>query len=62
MVKAAKTKANHVLGLPIIVFSRRVESITSKATVSNEFPVQAKSRSEDESRKQENLTFKSHLE
>ena len=62
MVKAAKRKANHVLGLPIIVFSQRVESITYKATISNEFPVQAKSRSEDGSRKQENLTFKSHLE
>ena len=32
---AVTTEANHVLGLPLIVSTRRVKPITSKATISN---------------------------
>ena len=55
----AATKANHVLGLPIIVSTRRVEAIASKAMVSDEVPVLAKSRSEEGSQKPMDLTLKS---
>ena len=41
------TKANHVLGLPLIVSTKRVVPITSKATVSDEVLVIAKPRSEE---------------
>ena len=41
LVEAAKTKANQVLGSPPTVSTRRVESTTSKATVSEEVPVLA---------------------
>ena len=44
---AAATEANHILGLPLTVSTRRVELITSKAMISNEAPVLAKSRSEE---------------
>ena len=44
---AAAIEANHVLGLPLTVFTRRVKSITSKATVLDEAPVLAKSISEE---------------
>ena len=47
MVGAAKTEANQVLGLPLIVSTQRVESKTSKAMVSEEVFVLAKSLSEE---------------
>ena len=43
----ATNEANHVPGLPLIVSTRRVELITSKATVLDEASVLAKSRSEE---------------
>ena len=59
---AAMNKANRVLGLPLTVSTQRVESITSKETVTDEVLVLAKYRSEDGSRKIEDLTLKSHKE
>ena len=53
------TETNHALGLPLIVSTLRVEPITSKATVSDEASVLAKSRFE-EGQKPEDLTLKSH--
>ena len=47
MVEAANTEANQVLGSPPIVSIQRVESITSKATVSYDIPILGKSRSEE---------------
>ena len=47
LVGAAKTEANQVLGLPLKLSTQRVEPTTSKATVSEEVPVLAKSRSEE---------------
>ena len=47
MVKAAKTKENQVLGLPLTVSIQRVEPIITKVTVSEEDPVLSKSRSEE---------------
>ena len=47
MVGEAKTKANQVLGSPLTVSTRKVELITSKAMVSEEVSVLAKSRSEE---------------
>ena len=44
LIGAAKTKANQVLGLPLTISTRRVEPTTSKAMVSEEVPVLAKSR------------------
>ena len=35
---AVTTEANHVLGLPLIVSTRRVKPITSKATISDKAP------------------------
>ena len=43
MVGVAKTEKNQVLGLPLIVSTRRVELTTSKATVFEEVLVLAKS-------------------
>ena len=59
---ATSTKANHVLSLPLTVSTRRVEPITSKATVSGEAPVLAKTESKEGSRELEDLTLKSHQE
>ena len=56
---AAATKANLVLGLPLTVSTRRVELITTKAMVSNEAPMLAKSRFEEGNREPEDLTLKS---
>ena len=55
-------EANHVLGLPLTVSTRRVESITSKAMVSDESSIIYKSRSEEVNQKLEDLTLKSHEE
>ena len=52
LVKAPKTEANQVLGSSLTVSTRRVESITSKATVSEKVPVLAKSQSEEEAKTQ----------
>ena len=49
-IGAAKTEANQVLRLPLTVFTRTVEPTTSKATVSKEVSVLAKSRSEEEAK------------
>ena len=43
MVEAAKTEVNQVLSLPLTISTQRVEPITSKATVSDEVLVLAKS-------------------
>ena len=43
----AMNEANHVLGLPLIASTRRVELITSKETVLEEVLVLAKPRSEE---------------
>ena len=59
---AVTTKENHVLGLPLTISTRKVEPITSKATVSDEALVLAKSRSEEGSREPEDLMLKSHKE
>ena len=58
----AATEATHVIGLSITVSKRRVEPITSKATVSDEASVVAKSKSKEGSKKPKDLTFKSHEE
>ena len=58
----ATTEADHVLGLPQIVSTRRVEPITSKATISDKAPVLAKSRSKEGSQEPEDLTLKYHKE
>ena len=58
----ATIKANHVLGLPLTISTRRVESITSKPMVPNEALVLAKSRLEEGSKNPEDLTLKSHEE
>ena len=47
MVGAAKTEVNQVLCSPLIVSTRRVEPITSKAMISNEDSVLANSRSKE---------------
>ena len=47
MVEVAKTEANQVLGFPLTVSTRRLESITFKAMVLEELPMIAKSRSEE---------------
>ena len=47
LVGVAKTETNQVLGSPLTVSTRRVEPITSKAKVSEEISVLAKSRSEE---------------
>ena len=47
LVGAAKTEVNQVLGLPLTVSTRRVEQTTSKAMVSEEVSMLAKSRSEE---------------
>ena len=57
---ASATEANRVLGLPLIVSTRRVEPVTSKATVFDEALVLAKSRFDEGSRGPEDLTLKSH--
>ena len=59
---ATVTEANQVIGLPLIVSTRRVELITSMATVSDEALVLAKSRSKEGRRKPDDLTLKSHKE
>ena len=51
LVGAVKIEANHVLGLPLIVSTRRVEPKTSKVMVSKEVSVLAKSRSKEISQK-----------
>ena len=56
------TEATHVIGLSITVSKRRVQLVTSKATVSDEASVVAKSKSKEGSKKPEDLTFKSHEE
>ena len=53
------TEANHVRGLPLTISIQRVDSITSKATVSVEASVLAKSRFEEGSQKPKDLTLKS---
>ena len=47
MARATKTKVNQVLGSPLQESTRRVEPITSKAMVSKEVSVLAKSQSEE---------------
>ena len=47
LVRAAKTKANQVLVLPLTVSTRRVDPTTSKAMVSKRVPMLAKSISEE---------------
>ena len=47
LVEASKTEANQVLGFPLIVSIRKVESTTSKVMVSEEVLVLAKSRFEE---------------
>ena len=47
LVGAAKTETNQVLGSPLTVSTRKVELTTSKAMVSKEVPVLAKSRFEE---------------
>ena len=47
LVEATKTEVNQALGLPLTVSTQRVEPITSKATVSEEVLVLAKSQSEE---------------
>ena len=47
LVGAAKTKANQVLGSPLMVSTRRVEPTTYKVMVSKRVPVLAKSLSEE---------------
>ena len=50
LVGVVKAEANQVLNLPLIVSTRRVKLITSKAMVSEEVSVLAKSRSEEGSK------------
>ena len=50
LVWAAKSKANQVLGLPLTISAQRVELTTSKAMVSEEVLVLAKSRFEEEAK------------
>ena len=50
LVEVAKTEANQVLGSPLTVSTRRVELKTSKAKISEEVSVLAKSRSEEEAK------------
>ena len=50
LVESTKTEVNKILGSPLMVSTRRVESTTSKATVLEEFLVLAKSRSEEEAK------------
>ena len=57
---ATAAKANHVLGLPLTVSTQRVELITTKAMVSNEAPMLAKSIFEEGNPELEDLTLKSH--
>ena len=47
MVGAVKSEVNQVLGLPLIISTRRVEATTSKATISEEVLMLSKSRSEE---------------
>ena len=47
LVGVAKTEVNQVLGSPLTVSTRKLELTTSKATVSEEVPVLAKSRFEE---------------
>ena len=47
IVRAAKTEVNQVLGSPLTVSTRRVELTTSKATISKEVLMLAKSRIEE---------------
>ena len=56
------TEANQVLGFPLTVSIRKMEPITSKATVLDEALVLANSKSEEGSQKPEDLTLKSHKE
>ena len=56
------TEANHVLGLPLTVSTRRVKWITFKATVSDKASMISKSKSEEVNQKLEDLTLKSHEE
>ena len=62
MAEATKTEANQVLDSPLIVSAGRVEPITSKATVSDEVLVLAKSIPKSGSQQLEDLTLKSHQE
>ena len=50
LVEAAKAEVNQVLGSSLTVSKRIVELITSKATVSKEVLMLAKSRSEEEAK------------
>ena len=50
LVETAKTEVNQVLGSSLTVSKRILELITSKATVSKEVPMLAKSRSEEEAK------------
>ena len=59
---AVATKANHVFGLPLIVSTRSVKPITSKATVLNKALVPTKSRSREGTQKPKDLTLKSQEE
>ena len=62
MVRVAKTKANQVLGSPLTISTQRVELITSKATITKEVSVLAKSGSEAKTRShQEELYLKNTL-
>ena len=56
---AVATEENHVLGFPLTLYTQRVDSITSKATILDEALRLAKSRSEEGSKKHEDLTLKS---
>ena len=47
LVGATKIKANQVLGSPLTISTRRVDPTTSKAMVSEEVLVLAKSQSEE---------------
>ena len=47
MGEAVVTEANHVIGLPLTISTRRVEQKTSKETISDEVPVIAKPRFEE---------------
>ena len=47
MVGATKTEVDQVIGSPLTVSTRILEQITSKATVSKEVPMLAKSRFEE---------------
>ena len=58
----AAIEVNHVLGLPLTISTQRGEPITSKATISDEASMVAKSRFEEGTREPKDLTLKSHKE